>query len=66
VPRNDRADAWAQAASRLLPHGELAVVPASPHNANYSAADHLAELVLVFLRRQALPGAGSGRDCENA
>jgi pimeloyl-ACP methyl ester carboxylesterase len=41
--------AWAQAASRLLPLGELAVVPGS-HNANYGAADHLAELVLAFLR----------------
>ena len=54
--------AWAQAASRLLPHGELAVVPASPHNANCSADDHLAPLVLAFLCRQALPGAGSGWD----
>ena len=44
-------DGWAQAAARLLPLGELAVVPASPHNANYSAADGLAELVLAFLRR---------------
>jgi pimeloyl-ACP methyl ester carboxylesterase len=42
--------AWAQAATRLLPRGELAIVPASPHNANYSAADQLAELVLAFLR----------------
>ena len=41
--------AWAQAATRLLPLGELAVVP-GPHNANYGAADHLAELVLAFLR----------------
>jgi pimeloyl-ACP methyl ester carboxylesterase len=44
--------AWARAASRLLPRGELAVVPASPHNANYCAADHLAELILAFLRRE--------------
>jgi pimeloyl-ACP methyl ester carboxylesterase len=43
---------WARAASRLLPRGEFAVVPASPHNANYSAADHLAELVVAFLRRE--------------
>jgi pimeloyl-ACP methyl ester carboxylesterase len=42
--------AWAQAATRLLPRGELAIVPASPHNANYSAADQLAVLVLAFLR----------------
>jgi pimeloyl-ACP methyl ester carboxylesterase len=47
--------AWAQAAARLLPHGELAIVPASPHNANYSAADQLANLVLAFLRRQLRP-----------
>ncbi len=50
--------AWAQSASGLLPRGELAVVPASPHNANYSAADHLAELVLAFLGRQAPPWGG--------
>jgi hypothetical protein len=34
------------------PRGELAVVPGSPHNANYSATDHLAELVLMILRIQ--------------
>jgi pimeloyl-ACP methyl ester carboxylesterase len=44
--------AWAQAATRLLPRGELAIVPGSPHNANYSAANHLADLVLVFLRKE--------------
>jgi pimeloyl-ACP methyl ester carboxylesterase len=48
--------AWAQAATRLLPRGELAIVPASPHNANYAAADQLAELVLAFLRQRV--GAG--------
>jgi pimeloyl-ACP methyl ester carboxylesterase len=57
--------AWAETATRLLPSGELAVVP-GPHNANYGAADHLAELVLAFLqRRVAAPDgqAGStGRD----
>jgi pimeloyl-ACP methyl ester carboxylesterase len=50
--------AWARAASRLLPRGELAVVPASPHNANYSAADHLAELVLAFMRGEVPARAG--------
>ena len=40
--------AWARAATRLLPLGELAVVP-GPHNANYAAAGHLAELFLAFL-----------------
>ena len=44
--------AWAQAATRLLPQGQLAVVPGSPHNANYSAADQLADLVLAFLRKE--------------
>jgi pimeloyl-ACP methyl ester carboxylesterase len=44
--------AWAEEAARLLPRSELAVVPGSPHNANYSAADHLAELVQVFLRKE--------------
>jgi pimeloyl-ACP methyl ester carboxylesterase len=44
---------WAQAATRLLPLGELSVVP-GPHNANYGAADHLSELVLAFLRQRVL------------
>jgi pimeloyl-ACP methyl ester carboxylesterase len=45
--------AWAQTAARLLPLGELALVP-GPHNANYGAADHLARLVLAFLHRRVL------------
>jgi pimeloyl-ACP methyl ester carboxylesterase len=45
--------AWAQAATSLLPLGELAVVP-GPHNANYGAADHLGRLVLAFLGRRLL------------
>jgi pimeloyl-ACP methyl ester carboxylesterase len=49
--------AWAQAATRLLPLGELAVVP-GPHNANYGGADHLAELVLAFLHRRVLAQDG--------
>jgi pimeloyl-ACP methyl ester carboxylesterase len=43
--------AWAAAAARLPPLGELAVVP-GPHNANYGAADHLGELVRVFLHQR--------------
>jgi pimeloyl-ACP methyl ester carboxylesterase len=43
--------AWAQAATRLLPLGELSIVP-GPHNANDGAADHLSELVLTFLRQR--------------
>jgi len=43
--------AWATAATRLLPTAELAVVP-GPHNANYGAAGHLADLVLAFVRRR--------------
>jgi pimeloyl-ACP methyl ester carboxylesterase len=45
--------AWAQAATRLLLLGELAVVP-GPHNANYGAADHLTDLILAFLRQRIL------------
>jgi pimeloyl-ACP methyl ester carboxylesterase len=45
--------AWAATATRLLPLGELAVVP-GPHNANYAAADHLAELLLAFLHSRVL------------
>jgi pimeloyl-ACP methyl ester carboxylesterase len=49
--------AWAQTATRLLPRGELEVVP-GPHNANYGAADHLAELVLAFLDRRVVARDG--------
>jgi hypothetical protein len=49
--------AWAQTATRLLPRGELGVVP-GPHNANYGAADHLAELVLAFLDRRVVARDG--------
>ena len=47
VPR-----AWAEAAARLLPDGELAEIP-GPHNANYGAAAALAGRVLAFLRARA-------------
>jgi pimeloyl-ACP methyl ester carboxylesterase len=40
---------WAETAARLLPRGTLAVIPGSPHNANYAAAGPLAEVVLPFL-----------------
>jgi pimeloyl-ACP methyl ester carboxylesterase len=43
--------AWALAATRLAPLGELAVVP-GPHNANYGAAHHLGALVRDFLRQR--------------
>jgi pimeloyl-ACP methyl ester carboxylesterase len=43
--------AWALAATRPAPLGELAVVP-DPHNANYDAADHLGALVRDFLRQR--------------
>lgn len=49
--------AWAATAARLLPLGELAVVP-GPHNANYGAANHLGALVLAFLHRRVLPQGG--------
>jgi pimeloyl-ACP methyl ester carboxylesterase len=44
---------WAEAAVRLVPGGELAVLRRAPHNANYSAADRLAPTVLAFLARHA-------------
>ncbi len=40
---------WAQEAAALLPHGELAVVPDCPHDANYSVSERLAAAVLPFL-----------------
>jgi pimeloyl-ACP methyl ester carboxylesterase len=49
--------AWAKAATGLLPLGELAVVP-GPHNANYGAAGHLAELVLAFVRHRVVAKEG--------
>jgi pimeloyl-ACP methyl ester carboxylesterase len=44
---------WAEQVAGALPDGELAVVPRSPHDANYSAAMDLAALVLPFLDRVA-------------
>ena len=44
-------ETWAARAAQLLPRGELAVVPAAPHNSNYTAADRLAPVVLGFLDR---------------
>ena len=46
--------AWAREAAELVPLGELAVVPASPHNASYGAAKPLAELVLLFLAKSSV------------
>jgi pimeloyl-ACP methyl ester carboxylesterase len=42
---------WAALAAELLPCGELAVLPGSPHNSVYSAADRLAPVVEAFLDR---------------
>ncbi|MEV4456575.1 hypothetical protein [Microbispora sp. NPDC049633] len=42
---------WAWEVAASLPRGELAVVPGSPYNANYSAAGRLAALVIPFLDR---------------
>jgi pimeloyl-ACP methyl ester carboxylesterase len=44
-------DRWARQAAGLLPHGELAVLPGSPHNSVYSAAELLAATVEDFLTR---------------
>lgn len=46
---------WTELATRLLPHGEHAVVPATPHNASYTAAENLAALATPFLDRLATP-----------
>lgn len=42
---------WVEEAVSLLPQGELAVVPGSPHDANYTTPAELAALVLPFLHR---------------
>jgi pimeloyl-ACP methyl ester carboxylesterase len=42
---------WAAQAAALLPRGELAVLPGSPHNSVYSAAPELAAAVEGFLGR---------------
>ena len=42
---------WARQAAGLLPRGELAVLPGSPHNSVYSAADLLTATVEDFLTR---------------
>jgi pimeloyl-ACP methyl ester carboxylesterase len=49
---------WAERAAGLLRRGELAVIPAAPHNSNYTAADRLAPVVLGFLERRTGPAAG--------
>jgi pimeloyl-ACP methyl ester carboxylesterase len=42
---------WAAEVARLLPQGEIAVVPGSPHNCVYAGAEGLAAAVLPFLDR---------------
>ena len=44
---------WAEAVVELLPHGELAVVPRSPHDVTYTAPVELAALVTPFIDRTA-------------
>ena len=43
--------AWAERVTRLLPNGELAVIPGAPHAATYTAPDAVARLVRSFLDR---------------
>lgn len=52
------SQAWAEQVARLLPRSELAIVPSSPHDAVYTAADRLAELVVRFLERTAAERTG--------
>lgn len=40
---------WAEEVVRLLPRGELAVIPRAPHGANYSSARELARVVRPFV-----------------
>jgi pimeloyl-ACP methyl ester carboxylesterase len=42
---------WAEQVVHLLPHGELAVVPESPHDATFTAAHGLAAITVPFLDR---------------
>jgi pimeloyl-ACP methyl ester carboxylesterase len=42
---------WVREVVRLLPQGEMAVVPGSPHDATYTSPTELADLVLPFLDR---------------
>ncbi|MCD0444456.1 alpha/beta hydrolase [Glycomyces sp. A-F 0318] len=42
---------WAEEVARLLPHGELAVVPDSPHDATFTTAHGLAAITVPFLDR---------------
>jgi pimeloyl-ACP methyl ester carboxylesterase len=42
---------WAAQAAALLPRGELAVLPGSPHNSVYAAAGPLTDAVEAFLER---------------
>jgi pimeloyl-ACP methyl ester carboxylesterase len=56
-------DRWAAEAARLLPRGQLAVLPGAPHNSVYTAAAALAATVEAFLDRALTPparGTGSG------
>lgn len=40
---------WVEEVVRLLPQGQLAVLPGAPHAANYSAADQLVEVIEPFI-----------------
>lgn len=50
--------AWAEEVARLLPCGELAIVPSSPHDAVYTAAAQLADIAVPFLERTAAGRTG--------
>lgn len=65
IVRGDRdvlvPQAWAEHLARLLPRGELEILPRSPHAGNYSAPQGLARLMLPFLlREQAVAGSAAG------
>jgi pimeloyl-ACP methyl ester carboxylesterase len=49
---------WAEEATRLLPRGQLVVIPGAAHTVNYNAPGPLARAVRSYLREQHAAGAG--------
>ena len=47
---------WAEEVARLLPEGQLAVVPGAAHAVNYNAPTELVRVLLPFFARDAVPG----------
>jgi pimeloyl-ACP methyl ester carboxylesterase len=43
--------AWAEEVARLLPYGELILIPGAPHCVNYSTPGPFSDILASFLRR---------------